>query len=143
MILAPHGSLSFRLFIPHLDLMLWVHLDPYSTILLTMIRRSPSRNFKLAAGSRMLNIWNIWPPPRRRGRSRARLETFAIFFPCFISGGRTSERTNGGRRRGGEEEERGNDEITSPAANVRAAVHSFSFVPCMFVWSGLVVHSDG
>ena len=140
MILAPHRSLFFRLLIPHLDLMLWVHLDPYSAILLTMIRRSPSRNFKLAAGSRMLNIWNIWPPPRRRGRSRARLETFAIFFPCFISGGRTSERTNERRE---EEKERGNDEITSPAANARAAVHSFSFVPCMFVWSGLVVYSDG
>ena len=51
---------------------------------------------------------------------------------------RTNERTEGGRR-----EERGNDEITSLAADVRAAVHSFSVVPCMFVWSGLVVYSDG
>ena len=58
----------------------------------------------------------------------------------FLADGRANERTEGRDR---EEKERGNDEITSPAANARAAVHSFSFVPCMFVWSGLVVYSDG
>ena len=76
-------------------------------------------------------------PSRSAARSPGNFRHFLPMLYFWRTDGRANERTEGR-----EEEERGNDEITSPAANARAAVHSFSFVPCMFVWSGLVAYSD-
>ena len=80
----------------HLDLKMLVHLYQYSARWRSDCRaRARAVGGTCLAGwlpgSRTLNIWNIWPP-----RSLARSETFAIFFPCFISDGRGG----GGRRDG-------------------------------------------
>ena len=95
------------------------------------IRRSRARSVSLdgwlAAARRTFGILGRRGLSFARSLARSSSETFAIFFPCFISDGRTNG--GGGRRARADAGGRGrsNDEITRRAASVAtAAVHSFS-----------------